>query len=112
MKGINKLSKMSGLSKETVLDITKQVIKNNKKLNKCKRHNFSIDKRKIWECTNCGGYVYNNTKTWYDKGLEHSEKELAEIKEVSKKVLLYFCNNTAYSNEAESWKKKLKELVK
>jgi len=64
---------------KTMNDIVDKVKENNIKLDNCSRHNFvcvSSDQNtfKRYQCLNCGGFVSNSDKTWYEKGLEHGLK--------------------------------------
>lgn len=76
--GYDALSRMSGLSSDTIRDIAKGVIENNKLLNACSFHIFeSIDDpatSRVYQCKNCKGTVRGMQKIWYEKGIEHSQK--------------------------------------
>lgn len=55
----------------------KRISENNKLLNSCEQHLFSIDVTpektiaKRWKCERCGGVVENINKYWYEQGLKH-----------------------------------------
>ncbi|MCP3683846.1 MAG: hypothetical protein GY861_14270 [bacterium] len=73
------LSNASGMSKENIREIAKEVLYNNKKLNACSNHVF-IEKVGIrkWKCANCGGLVDGSKKVWYELGREHEIKRKGE----------------------------------
>lgn len=66
------------MNKEEGKKLLADIRANNAKLNACSLHDFSIDatpERQIdkrWRCTRCGGEVFANSKTWYDKGIQHA----------------------------------------
>lgn len=74
---IDVISRVTGLSKETMQDIWTQVRANRKLLDECKGHDFSLpfDKRGEmvvkWKCSKCGGTVDTSDKRWYEAGLKH-----------------------------------------
>lgn len=75
--GIDKLSKLTGISKSSMLKIWEEVQANNKRLDACVGpHDFSIKRnpeKKIgsdWICTKCGGRISGHNKQWYEKGLK------------------------------------------
>lgn len=71
--GINILSSLSGLSRKDIKEIAIKVIENNKILNACSTHNFTLIEKRKWKCSNCGGVVDTTKKIWYEKGLKHAE---------------------------------------
>jgi len=83
--GYDALSRMSGLSKDVIKDIAKDVKKNQELLNSCSYHIFEqiddphMSRRFI--CTNCQGVVGIIQKTWYEKGIEHCQKR-TEVEEI------------------------------
>jgi hypothetical protein len=79
---IDTLSKLTGISKPSMLQIWEEVQANHKRLDECEGpHDFSIKKdpdRKIgsdWICTKCGGRISAPNKTWYERGLAHGHKD-------------------------------------
>jgi hypothetical protein len=56
-----------------------KVQENNKKLESCKEHNFSIDLTPVrkfgkrYACEHCGGEIDSINKSWYEKGVEHGK---------------------------------------
>ena len=76
--GYDALSKVSGLSKDAIKGIAKQVMKNNEVLNSCSFHIFepceSPHMSRIYKCSNCGGVVRDMQKIWYERGIEHSKR--------------------------------------
>lgn len=71
MEAYDVLSTMSGISKEKIKEIAKNIHKNNKLLNQCSFHTFNKKVNDKWFCSNCGGYVYAQSKMWYEKGVKH-----------------------------------------
>ncbi len=59
--GMDALSKMSGIDKSDIKKIAEGVMENNKKLNHCSSHDFSIQigdgLRAKYKCKHCGGVV-------------------------------------------------------
>jgi len=80
MKGLDVLAKLSGIPENEVSVIYKNVMDNQKKLESCKRHDFSIDTvphttiNKTWKCTQCEGKVNSSAKMWYELGFLHCEE--------------------------------------
>jgi 5-methylcytosine-specific restriction endonuclease McrA len=73
---IDKLSSITGLSKENIDRIWQEVKDNKKQLDECVGpHDFSIRDRQLFTrrftCTKCGGVITASDKYWYDKGLQH-----------------------------------------
>ena len=71
------LSRISGLSSSKIMHIANGVLENNKLLNSCSFHIFDpIDDPHLsrkFICKNCGGVVDAIRKSWYEKGIEHSQ---------------------------------------
>jgi len=69
--------------REQAEKIMAEVRENNKKLDSCMLHDFSIDlmpERPIamgnkWQCSKCGGKVDHDRKRWYELGLMHMATE-------------------------------------
>lgn len=72
-----------------IKQIWADVQENQRKLNSCSRHDFSvrISRRTkepfpennteafcYWRCSNCGGYVEFTNKKYYELGLKHNER--------------------------------------
>jgi hypothetical protein len=80
MKGLDVLAKLSGIPENEVSVIYKNVMDNQKKLESCKRHDFSIDTvphttiNKTLKCTQCEGNVNSSAKMWYELGFLHGEE--------------------------------------
>jgi hypothetical protein len=80
MKGLDVLAKLSGIPENEVSVIYKNVMDNQKKLESCKRHDFSIDTvphttiNKTLKCTQCEGKVNSSAKMWYELGFLHGEE--------------------------------------
>lgn len=80
MKGLDVLAKLFGIPENEVSVIYKNVMDNQKKLESCKRHDFSIDTvphttiNKTWKCTQCEGNVNSSAKMWYELGFLHGEE--------------------------------------
>lgn len=77
--GVEVLSSMSGLSKDTVKDLWEQAKANRIRLNGCSLHDFSerAGRREVMDdyiCTKCRGRVSSELKHWYEKGLEHGRR--------------------------------------
>lgn len=75
---MDKLSEMSGISKDTLDEIWKEVKANNETLNKCEGpHTFKSHKvvKFKWVCSKCGGHTSATQKVWYEKGLEHGRNK-------------------------------------
>lgn len=60
--------------------ILSEIIKNNKKLESCSNHEFSIDvtpagklTNRKWQCAECGGEVSSTAKMWYELGQKHKK---------------------------------------
>ena len=74
------LFKMVG-GEDKAREIWEEVKENNRKLNSCPLHDFSIDLKpdrklgKDWQCTQCGGNISSIDKSWYEKGLEHQRNK-------------------------------------
>jgi hypothetical protein len=85
--GLEALHQVSGLSKDEVKNIWLKIKENSKKLEACPKHDFSIDLEpnkkfnKKYQCTCCGGTVYDQAKYWYEKGFGHGSKVSEDIKE-------------------------------
>lgn len=77
MKGIDLLSRISGIPKHEVRQIARQVMENREKLSSCSKHRFElihIPENKIsrrYKCLYCDGVVDSTNKIWYELGLEH-----------------------------------------
>lgn len=77
MDGLEVVSKISGISSEEANAIWQQVKENQRKLEACPRHDFSIDLKpdqsygKRFCCSKCGGEVDHITKVWYETGVKH-----------------------------------------
>lgn len=77
MDSIDALSKVSGVSREGVLGIAREVKENRRKLESCPGpHKFTIPagKRKFADdfiCETCGGRIGPVDKLWYERGLQH-----------------------------------------
>lgn len=58
-------------------EIFEQAKANQRKLNSCPKHSFTIDLTptrvmgKRWKCANCGGEIEGINKSWYEDGLKH-----------------------------------------
>ena len=80
MKGLDVLAKLSGIPENEFSGIYKNVMDNQKKLESCKRHDFSIDTvphttiNKTWKCARCGGKANSSAKMWYELGFLHGEE--------------------------------------
>jgi len=74
-KGLDTLSKLSGISKKTMREIWATVKENHKLLDGCSFHIFkTIDDPGLsrrFMCENCKGTVSEGQKIWYEKGIEH-----------------------------------------
>jgi hypothetical protein len=85
--GYDALSRVSGLSKDTIKGIARQVMKNNEILDSCSFHIFepcdSPSMSRVYKCKNCGGTVRDTQKIWYEKGIEHSQKRTGAKGELS-----------------------------
>jgi hypothetical protein len=75
--GAGVMSKISGLSNETVRELFEKVKANRKLLDSCERHDFSIivggSSKAVsrWQCSRCKGEIDQLHKYWYEKGVEH-----------------------------------------
>ncbi len=80
MKGLDVLAKVSGIQENEFSVIYEAVMDNQKKLESCKHHDFSIDTvphttiHKTWKCARCGGNVNSSAKMWYELGFLHGEE--------------------------------------
>lgn len=71
---VDVLSKGTGLTKKDIQDIWNKMKANLQLLDSCTCHDFSIEKDKWWVCSNCGGFVTKQSKSWYEKGFEHGSQ--------------------------------------
>lgn len=74
------IEKLTGIPKDEQLKIMEDVRNNQKLLDNCCLHDFSIQipQNSIvskWKCTNCGGIVGDTEKRWYEKGIQHSTRK-------------------------------------
>jgi len=74
--GVEVMSKISGLSKETVQEIWEETQANHRRLQECKGpHDFQpvTDGHfsKAFRCSLCGGEVSATNASWYIRGLKH-----------------------------------------
>lgn len=78
------------ITDKTVQEIAAIVRANHAKLNSCRRHDFTIPvdrstKKPItvhepfcyWQCQRCGGWVSGTDRKWYETGLEHAGRQVA-----------------------------------
>ena len=83
---LDALSKISGLSKDSIRHIAEGVMENNKLLNSCTFHIFEqIDDPAMsrrFMCKNCRGIVGTREKMWYERGIKHSQPRKGEKYEV------------------------------
>lgn len=81
VNGYEMLEKLTGITKEEQMKIMEDIRNNNKLLESCNLHDFSIEvpqKHTIlskWKCSNCGGIVDSTQKQWYEKGLNHANQK-------------------------------------
>lgn len=70
---IEVLSKVSGIAHSEIRLIAEEVVANNKLLNSCSKHVFSIYNKKTRKhtCAHCKGKVSTVCKRWYEKGIAH-----------------------------------------
>lgn len=72
MNAVEKLSRITGIEVDEIILIAKEAKENHKTLERCKGHNFCVEKTKgYWQCLHCGGYVSLLCKKWYEKGIQH-----------------------------------------
>lgn len=75
--GIKVMSELTGLSRETVLDIAAGVRANIAKLSACSLHTFepiapAQPLRTRYRCTSCGGEIDSSAYRWYQLGRAHA----------------------------------------
>lgn len=71
--GLGVLGELSGLGRDTAMDIFAQVKANSAKLNACPRHDFSPipplrQLRQRYRCEHCGGEVDAHAYHWHEQG--------------------------------------------
>jgi hypothetical protein len=77
---IDALSKVSGLSKESMREIFAEVQANHKRLDSCiGPHDFKVisssnSMQQKYQCTKCQGILDFVSHSWYVKGLMHGSK--------------------------------------
>lgn len=70
---LDKLGALSGLGRQTMLEIAEQVKANHARLNGCARHEFALipggaPLRQKYRCTLCGGEVDHHAWYWHEQG--------------------------------------------
>lgn len=74
----DKITRVTGLKPQVVDEIFEEVKANQKKLEGCPRHDFSIEHKRMgsfvrqWRCSKCGGWVEAQSKRWYELGIKHA----------------------------------------
>jgi hypothetical protein len=88
LKSIHDVAALVGIDRKTSEEIVAEVKANQKLLDGCLRHDFSIclDRRTkqpianptdlqhfgaYWKCSRCGGWVPSIDRRWYNLGLQH-----------------------------------------
>lgn len=78
VNGFEVIEKVMGINRKEQMKILEEIRENNKRLDSCNLHDFSIEiplnhsKYEMkYQCRYCKGIVDSNRKIWYEKGLNH-----------------------------------------
>ena len=81
MKGVDTLSRISGIPKHEIREAVRKVKENREKLSSCSTHKFELmhgsenKVRRKYKCLYCDGVIDSTNMIWYELGLEHGKGE-------------------------------------
>ena len=76
---LDTISSLTGLKRDTMLDLLAEVRANQSRLDACTSHDFvdvgtpAFSARRFM-CRHCGGWTDSHAFYWYQKGLEHGRR--------------------------------------
>lgn len=76
------MSELTGLSRQSMVELAAKVQENHAKLRACRGHSFApadgpFQRRRV--CSACGGEADSVSVSWYEEGRQHALLEIQEV---------------------------------